>query len=169
MAKNIFGITGSSGSGKTTLIAKLLPELNGRGLSVSTMKLSHHDIDLDAPGKDSHTHRMAGAREVLLDTKNRWTLFHEQAPDEARADVLALAAQMQPVDLILVEGRRPCPLGKLEVYRPDTSRELFCGKDAEIVAVASDQPIAGIDLPLLDLNDIAAIADFVIQRMGRKP
>ena len=164
---NIFGITGTSGSGKTTLMAKLLPELKARGLSVSTVKLSHHDIDLDQPGKDSHIHRMAGAKEVMLASRNRWTLFHEHEPGGTSPDIATLTAQMKPVDLILVEGRRACPLGKLEVHRPGASRELFCKEDDGIVAVASDGPIADLGVPLIDLNDIAAIADFVMQRMER--
>ena len=164
---NIFGITGTSGSGKTTLMTKLLPELKARGLSVSTVKLSHHDIDLDQPGKDSHNHRVAGAKEVMLASRSRWTLFHEHEPGGASPDILTLTAQMKPVDLILVEGRRACPLGKLEVHRPGVSRELFCKEDSGIIAVASDGPIAGLDVPLIDLNDITAIADFVIQRMGQ--
>lgn len=165
--RNIFGITGSSGSGKTTLMTKLVPELNSRGLSVSTMKLSHHDIDVDQAGKDSHAHRSAGAREVLLAAKNRWALFHEYGPQKNSQNVLALSQSMEPVDLVLVEGRQPCPLGKLEVHRLETSRELFCEKDPDIVAVASDHPIAGTTLPRFDLNDVAAIADFVMARMAR--
>ncbi len=130
------------------------------------MKLSHHDIDVDRPGKDSHAHRMAGAKEVMLAAKNRWTLFHEYAGDEGGLDTQALSARMVPVDLILVEGRHRCPLGKLEVHRPDANRELFCKKDAEIVAIASDRPISGLGIPVFDLDDIAAIADFVLARMA---
>ena len=163
--ENIFGITGSSGSGKTTLITKLLPEFKRRGVSVSTMKLSHHDIDVDRPGKDSHDHRMAGAKEVMLAAKHRWTLFHEYAAEEGGLDIRTLSARMGPVDLILVEGRHSCPLGKLEVHRPDVSRELFCEKDAEIVAIASDHPIPGLSIPVFDLDDIPAIADFVLERV----
>ena len=161
---SIFGITGSSGSGKTTLITKLLPELKRRGISVSTMKLSHHDIDVDEPGKDNHAHRMAGAKEVMLAAKNRWALFHEYAGDEG-VYIRALSARMASVDLILVEGRHSCPLGKLEVHRPEMSRELFCKKDAEIVAIASDRSISGLDIPVFDLDDIAAIVDFVLERV----
>ncbi|MCE2509736.1 MAG: bifunctional molybdopterin-guanine dinucleotide biosynthesis adaptor protein MobB/molybdopterin molybdotransferase MoeA [Alphaproteobacteria bacterium] len=161
----IFGITGPSGSGKTTLITKLVPELKRRGITVSTMKLSHHDIEVDKPGKDSHEHRAAGATEVMLAAKGRWTLFHDYATAEDGPDVRALAARMAPVDLILVEGRQPCPLGKLEVHRPDTGRELFCKADAEIVAVASDGLVNGLDLPVLDLNDVQAIADFVLKHV----
>ncbi len=161
----IFGITGPSGSGKTTLIARLLPELKRRGIAVSTMKFSHHDIEMDRPGKDSHNHRTAGAREVMLVSKNRWALFHDYAEDEDRRDLEGLCSRMAPVDLILVEGRQSCPLGKLEVHRGATGKALFCTEDAEIVAIASDRPLPGLNLPVLDLNDIATIAEFVVRRL----
>ena len=58
----VIGFAGWSGAGKTTLIVKLIPELNRRGFSVSTIKHAHHNFDLDQPGKDSYEHRAAGAR-----------------------------------------------------------------------------------------------------------
>ena len=62
----VIGLAGWSGAGKTTLLVRLIPELNRRGLSVSTLKHAHHDFDVDQPGKDSFRHRAAGAREVLV-------------------------------------------------------------------------------------------------------
>ena len=82
----LIGLAGWSGSGKTTLLAKLLPVLIARGRTVSTLKHAHHDFDVDQPGKDSHTHRLAGAREVLISSARRWALMHELR-DERRADV----------------------------------------------------------------------------------
>ena len=73
----IFGVVGWSGSGKTTLMQLLLPELIGRGYTVSTMKHSHHSFDIDKPGKDSYLHRQAGAHEVLITGARRWALLHE--------------------------------------------------------------------------------------------
>ena len=77
MAMRIFGLAGWSGSGKTTLMVKLLPELVGRGLRVSTMKHAHHDFDVDQKGKDSYEHRQAGATEVMVASARRWALMHE--------------------------------------------------------------------------------------------
>ncbi|KXV79846.1 molybdopterin-guanine dinucleotide biosynthesis protein MobB, partial [Acetobacter malorum] len=98
----IFGITGRSGSGKTHLLARLLPALKARGLRVSTIKHTHHGIDIDKPGKDSFVHREAGASEVMLATPDRWVLQHTQ-PD-APFTLPDLLAPMTPVDLILIEG-----------------------------------------------------------------
>ena len=97
----IFGLAGWSGSGKTTLIVKLVPELIGRGLTVSTMKHAHHGFEVDRPGKDSYEHRAAGATEVLVTSRRRWALMHENrgAPEPAVED---LTLRMTPVDLLLV-------------------------------------------------------------------
>src|SRR5437660_12059508 len=73
----IMGIAGWSGAGKTTLLTRVIPCLTARGLRVSTIKHAHHAFDIDQPGKDSHTHRMAGATEVLVSSANRWALMHE--------------------------------------------------------------------------------------------
>ena len=73
----VFGLAGWSGSGKTTLLVRLIPALVARGLSVSTIKHAHHAFDVDRPGKDSHSHRLAGAREVMVSSANRFALMHE--------------------------------------------------------------------------------------------
>ena len=77
----IIGLAGWSGSGKTTLLAQVIPRIVARGLKVSTLKHAHHAFDVDQPGKDSHTHRMAGATEVLVSSSNRWALVHELRGD----------------------------------------------------------------------------------------
>lgn len=161
----IFGLAGWSGSGKTTLLCALIPALVGRGLRVSTMKHAHHDFDVDKPGKDSYEHRRAGATEVMVSSANRWALMHELrgAPEPATADLLR---HMATVDLLLIEGFKKESHDKLEIHRPALGRPLLCVEDPHIVAVASDAPIPGLDLPHVDLNDIGAIADFIIAHCG---
>src|SRR5262245_66593618 len=88
----IIGLAGWSGAGKTTLLAKALPRIVARGLSVSTLKHAHHSFDLDQPGKDSHTHRMAGATEVLISSANRYAIMHELrgAPEPTLYELLEI-------------------------------------------------------------------------------
>ena len=162
----IFGLTGWSGSGKTTLVRHLVPALIGRGLTVSTMKHAHHGFDMDKPGKDSYVHREAGALEVMISSQNRWVLQHENrgSPELSMEELLQY---MTPVDLVLVEGYKTYPHDKLEVYRAATGKPLMAPENASIVAVATDAPDdLRLDVPVLDLNDEEAIADFVIGRCG---
>ena len=161
----IFGVVGWSGSGKTTLMQTLLPNLIGRGYSVSTMKHTHHNFDIDKPGKDSHTHRMAGAHEVLITGSKRWALLHENR-DEPEPSIDELLARMSPVDLVLIEGFKSHPHRKLEVYRPSVGKELLSADDPSIVAVASDEPLPGLSVPVLDLEGIGAIGDFIVGYCG---
>lgn len=158
----VFGITGSSGSGKTTLMVKLLPELIGHGLTVSTMKHTHHRFDLDQKGKDSFEHRQAGATEVMISSSNRWALMHELrgAPE---LDMDELIEQMNPVDLLLIEGFKQHRYEKLEVYREANGKPLRCRDDMDVVAVACDTPLEDLSVPVIDLNDVAAIATFIVQ------
>lgn len=161
----VFGISGWSGSGKTTLIRALIPALVGRGLSVSTMKHAHHTFDIDKPGKDSYEHRKAGATEVLISSAHRWALMHELrgAPEPSTAELLR---QMTPVDLLLIEGFKTETHDKLEVHRPALGKPLLSPDDPNIVAIASDASLPGAGPPQLDLNDIEAIADFIIAHCG---
>lgn len=161
----VFGLAGWSGSGKTTLLVRLLPVLTARGLSVSTIKHAHHSFDVDQPGKDSWEHRRAGASEVMVASSNRWALMHEHrgAPEP---DLAGLIARMTPVDLLLVEGFKRHPHAKLEVHRPALGKPLLCTDDRHVVAVASDQPLADIRLPVLDIDDVPAIAAFILRHCG---
>lgn len=164
------GIVGRSGSGKTTLIERLLPLLRAQGVSVSTMKHTHHGVDLDRPGKDSFRHRTAGAHEVMLVSDQRWVLMHEDtAPHDGPRDILPLLARLAPVDLVLVEGFHASTPAALEVWRPETGKPALFADQPTILAVATPP---GATLPpricapappeQIDLNDEPSIAAFIL-------
>lgn len=163
------GIAGFSGSGKTTLIEALLPLLKAAGQTVSVIKQSHHDFDVDVPGKDSWRHRQAGAQEVLLTSPWRWMLVHELR-GSPEPDLAAHLQCLSPCDIVLVEGYRHAALPKIEVWRethaqPRSFPRLF-PDDAHVIAVASDSQHALDGLgarPQLDLNNVAAIAAFILE------
>jgi molybdopterin-guanine dinucleotide biosynthesis protein B len=159
----IIGLAGWSGAGKTTLLAKIIPRLVARGLEVSTLKHAHHGFDVDQPGKDSHTHRMAGATEVLVGSSSRWALVHELrgAPE---ASLRALLAKLSPVDLVLIEGFKREPHPKLEVYRAAVGKPLLQPDDPHIVAIASDVPVPAAGVPVVMLGDVDGIVDIVLDR-----
>jgi len=163
----IFGIVGWSGAGKTTLILALLSELTGRGLRVSTIKHTHHSVDLDRPGKDTWRHRNAGATEVVLLSSSRWTLMHELR-DEREPEPQELISRMAPVDLLLTEGFKRSAIDKLEVFRPGLGKPAMYPFDQRIIAVASDAPLGDASVgeatvPVLPLADPAAIAAFIVR------
>jgi molybdopterin-guanine dinucleotide biosynthesis adapter protein len=156
----VIGLAGWSGAGKTSLLAKLIPRLVGRGVTVSTIKHAHHGFDVDQPGKDSHTHRMAGATEVLVSSARRWALVHElrEAPEASLPDLLD---KLSPVDLVIVEGFKHAAHPKLEVFRAALGKPPLHTEDTHVVAVASDAPLAA-RVPVVSLDDIDAVADLVL-------
>jgi molybdopterin-guanine dinucleotide biosynthesis protein B len=158
----IIGLAGWSGSGKTTLITKVLPVLIGRGKKVSTLKHAHHGFDLDKPGKDSFMHRAAGASEVLISSAKRWAVLHELR-DETEWNMPELLKKISPVDLVLVEGFKRESFPKIEIYRAENGKPLLHGEDGYIVAIASDTPLPQVKLPVIDLNDIEAVADALLK------
>ena len=156
----VFGIAGYSGSGKTTLLEKLIPQFTARGLKVSVIKHAHHGFDIDRPGKDSYRHREAGATEVLLSCNDRWALMHERR-DEGEISLDELISRLAPCDLVLIEGFKQEPVPKLEVYRPENGKPPLFPERSDIVALATDDGIE-TTLPKLPLNDVGAMADFVM-------
>ena len=159
----LFGFAGYSGSGKTTLIEQLIPLLIARNLKVSLIKHTHHDFDLDQPGKDSWRHRQAGASEVLLAGGQRWALLHEQR-QEPEPTLAQLCERMAPCDLLLVEGFKRESIPKLEIHRPALGKPLLHPLDPHIVAIASDTPISTA-LPQLNLNQPPDIAAFILNHL----
>ncbi|WP_439119016.1 molybdopterin-guanine dinucleotide biosynthesis protein B [Marivita sp.] len=160
----IYGVTGWKNAGKTGLMERLVTEITGRGITVSTVKHAHHTFDVDHPGKDSHRHRVAGATEVLLASRNRFALMHELR-DEDEPTLAALLAKLMPVDLVLVEGYKRDQHPKVEAFRAETGNDLIAPGDPTIRAVASDTPL-DLDRPVFDLNDTTAIADFILSEVG---
>ncbi|NDV12251.1 molybdopterin-guanine dinucleotide biosynthesis protein B [Crenobacter caeni] len=161
----VLGVAGFSGCGKTTLIEALLPGLAARGLTVSVIKHSHHVLEIDVPGKDSDRHRRAGASQVLLLGDARYALTAELA---APLDLTAQLALLSPCDLVLLEGQKWADVDKVEVWRPALGKPRLAA--SRVIALASDTASgfdAG-DLPLLDLNDIPAITEFIAAWLARQ-
>ena len=163
----VFGLAGWSGSGKTTLMVSLLPEIIARGITVSTVKHAHHEFDIDRPGKDSYEHRRAGATEVMISSANRWALMHEhRGVGDPPLDMLM--NYMSPVDLLLVEGFKWEAHCKIEVHRPTINKPLLQPEDPHIIAVASDEDLPKMSVPVLPLGDTVKITDFILDAVALK-
>jgi molybdopterin-guanine dinucleotide biosynthesis protein B len=159
----VIGLAGWSGAGKTTLLLKLIPELARRGLSVSTLKHAHHSFDIDRPGKDSHEHRMAGAREVLVASARRFALIHELR-DEPEPTLPDLLARLGPVDIVVVEGFKAGRHPKIEVHRSANGKTFLFGEVPNVIALATDLGTAvEAPVPVLELDDVAGIADMALR------
>lgn len=161
----IFGIAGWSGSGKTTLILKLIDELRRHGVRVSTIKRTHHRIEIDEATDDSRRLRDAGSAEVLVVGGQRWALVHELR-DEAEPRLDDVLSTFADTDLLLVEGFKRNPHAKLEVYRPDLGKPLLCQDDPSVVAIASTSDRTDFPVRHYTLDNAAAIAAFIIDYCG---
>ena len=161
----IYGVTGWKNTGKTGLVERLVTEITARGFTVSTLKHAHHATEIDQPGRDSYRHREAGAREVLVASPNRWALMHEfRGADEPPME--DLLAKMSPVDLVIIEGYKRGPHPKVETHRAEAGRDLLAPENPTIRAVASDSRHDGLSVPVFDLNDTKAVADFILAEVG---
>ncbi|MEP1216383.1 MAG: molybdopterin-guanine dinucleotide biosynthesis protein B [Marinobacter sp.] len=157
---NVIGIVGWKNSGKTTLASALIRELSGRGLTVNSIKHAHHLVDVDQPGTDSYKHREAGAREVILAGGQRFAIMHElRGAEEPTLD--ELLARLGPCDWVVVEGFKTHSHPKIEVHRKQSSHTPLYPEADDIIAVAADYA-ADFSGPVFDVNDVPAIADFIL-------
>jgi molybdopterin-guanine dinucleotide biosynthesis protein B len=185
----VLGFAGYSGSGKTTLLELVIALLVGQGLRISLIKHAHHQFDIDIPGKDSWRHRKAGAHEVLVASSERWALMHEhRGEEEPPLDVLL--SKLAPCDLVLVEGFKFSAIPKVEVWRSDAEKprldEMVSGLIAHIcdesakalmrhnnaaVGEGTATDINGVasELPILDINNAAAVTAFIVDYFKLQP
>lgn len=162
----IFGIAGWKNSGKTGLAVRLVTELTARGYKVSTIKHAHHDFDIDKVGADSWRHRQAGAHEVTIVSGTRYAIMHElrDTPEPTLVEVLA---RLAPCDIVLIEGYKREPVPKIEARRLEAAnRTPLAPTDPHIAAIAADHPVEETGLPVFDLDDTLAVADFIVGKLG---
>ncbi len=162
MTVPVLAIVGYSNSGKTTLMEKLVAGLVAKGLRIATIKHSHHQPEMDTPGKDSWRHKQAGASTSLLVGPEKMLMVSDV--DEALNPQLLAARLFADYDLVLVEGYASVAGPKIEVVRAERSQELRCN-EGELVAVATDITDLKVSVPLFDMNDIESLIDFMLHWM----
>lgn len=163
----VLAIAAWSGTGKTTLLKAIIPALCARGVRPGLIKHTHHNMDVDTPGKDSYELRKAGAAQTLVASSQRWALMTE-TPDEEEIDLAYLINRMDHsrLDLVLVEGFKHEPVAKILLFRSDTGHDINeLTLDEHVIAVASDE-VFSLPVPVLDINNSEAIVDFILQWMN---
>lgn len=161
----IVSIVGKSNSGKTTLIERLIPALGARGYRIGTIKHSHHDIDLDRPGKDSYRHKSAGAEAVMVAGPGRIALVQ----DVVDAQLDDLVGYFKDLDLVITEGYKRTSKPKIEICRAARSSAPLCREDPSLVAMVTDLDIEGLTVPAFLPDDIQGLADFIEDRFLSRP
>ena len=163
----LVGFCAFSGTGKTTLLTHLLPLLKNRGLRIGVVKHAHHRFDIDYPGKDSFELRLAGASQMLVASRKRmaWVKETQENRPEPVLEEALLALETEHLDLVLVEGFKQAAIPKIELHRPALGKPLMYPAMSNIIAIATDVPLAdkNINLPLLNLNQPVDIAEFIIE------
>ncbi|MBM4804744.1 bifunctional molybdopterin-guanine dinucleotide biosynthesis adaptor protein MobB/molybdopterin molybdotransferase MoeA [Vibrio parahaemolyticus] len=157
------GFAAYSGTGKTTLLEALLPKLTEAGLRIGMLKHAHHNFDVDKPGKDSYRLRKAGASQMLIASRNRFALMTETPEAEAEFEYLLTRFDEDKLDVVLVEGCKNIAFPKIELHREEVGKPWLYPHDENIIAIASDSAELDSELPQMNINDLDAIAQFVLQ------
>jgi molybdopterin-guanine dinucleotide biosynthesis protein B len=165
-APKVIGVAGWKNSGKTTLVTRLVAELTRRGLRIATVKHAHHNFQIDDAETDSARHRRAGAVQVAVVSARRWAVVCELA-DEPEPSLQDMIARLDPCDLVIVEGYKAAPIPKIETRRRAGARETpLADADPNVIAVAADHPCEAGGRPVLALDDVAGIADLIVETMA---
>lgn len=165
MNRKVIGITGYKNTGKTTLVEGLVRLLTARGYRIATVKHAHHAFDIDHSGRDSFRHRQAGAKEVAVVSRRMWALVHSLA-SETEPSLEEVLAKIGPADLVIVEGYKRDSLPKIEVRDPALPHPPLDNADGSIIAIAATGPLDGESLPVFSRDNVEAIAEFVVVKMG---
>ena len=163
----VIGFAGYSGTGKTTLLKQIIPLLKHKGLRVGLIKKSHHNFEIDHPGKDSYELRMAGASPVLLSSPRRRAMMmeHTDVRERSLAEELAYFDH-SGVDIILVEGFKHERFPKIELHRPSLGKPLLFLADPSIIAIATDGALPVTpSIPQFDINSPTPIANFILESL----
>lgn len=162
----ILGFIAPSGTGKTTLLKTLISLFKMNNYRLAVIKHSHHDFEIDKPGKDSHELRMAGAEKMLVASKHRWALISENVDQDNEVDLNTLLKNLDQagLDLILVEGFKHEHFPKIEIFRPSHKSSRLAESNPDVIAVATDaESIIPDETPCLDLNNPEEIQQFIIR------
>jgi len=159
----IIGFAAYSGTGKTTLLKQIINELS-QTINIGLIKQSHHDIDIDMPGKDSYELRKAGAAQTLLTSPYRSVLIKEhKEQQEPELGNIIKQLDIDKLDLVLVEGFKQTSFTKIEVYRKELDKPLLYPDDKNIIAIATNDTETSHSIPKLDLNNPDQIIDYIRQ------
>ncbi len=163
----VLGFAAFSGTGKTTLLEAMIPILVRAELRIGLIKHSHHNFQIDQPGKDSYRLRKAGATQILLAASSRTAAIIEHGDIKTKP---SLADQFKhldcdKLDLIIVEGFKNEPIPKIEIYRSSLEHPYLFPNDPNIIALVTDElPRLKLNIPLLDINQPQQVADFILKK-----
>jgi molybdopterin-guanine dinucleotide biosynthesis protein B len=162
----VLGFAAFSGTGKTTLLEQIIQRLRQADYHVGVLKQSHHNVEVDTPGKDSFRLRKAGASQTLLSSPYRQVLIKESDTTiEPELDEILLMFDSQELDIILIEGFKYSAFTKIELQREALGKPLLYLKDDTIVALATDAMNQPHSVPVLDINNIETIVDFLLKNI----
>lgn len=97
----IVSVVGRKNSGKTSLTVKIIQELKSRGYSVSSIKHSHHQLNMDKENTDTWRHKQAGSQTVVGVGA---TTHFNITKDLDLERLLFLIKVIEPVDFVVIEG-----------------------------------------------------------------
>lgn len=166
MSQKIISIVSSaSGCGKTTLIEGLITIFKKRNYSVGVIKHDAHNIEIDREGKDSYRFTAAGADNVVVTGSEKLVMIKRLKEEQTIEEILPL---FKDVEIVILEGFKFNKYPKIEVHRSGVGEGVLYNNPSmdtsTYLAIASNEKLE-VDVPVLDLDNIFDIADFIERSM----
>ena len=130
-------IVGWSGSGKTLFIVDLIENLVKKGYKIATLKHNAYKFQMDKPGKDSYRHKEAGAKTVIISSKEKIAVIKEVEEEQKVVDLINKFVD-DSYDLAIVEGFKSGDLPKIEIYRPNLQKGMITNNKNLIKRIVND-------------------------------
>lgn len=158
MEKKILGICGYSGSGKTTLIKNIVKILSEKGYKIGTIKHTHHDFEIDKPGKDSYEHFHSGAIASMIISQTKMGFVKR---NEEMNPVMLAKKYFPDCQLVIIEGFKDYEnIPKIEVHRKETGKKPLFLELTNCIAIATNEQL-NTEIPQFNINDVNTIARFI--------
>jgi molybdopterin-guanine dinucleotide biosynthesis protein B len=130
-------IVGWSGSGKTLFVVDLIENLVKKGYKIATLKHNAYKFQMDKPGKDSYRHKEAGAKTVIISSKEKIAVIKEVEEEQKVVDLINKFVD-DSYDLAIVEGFKSGDLPKIEIYRPNLQKGMITNNKNLIKRIVND-------------------------------
>lgn len=153
-------VAARSGTGKTTFLEKLIKEIVSKGYDVGTIKSDAHGFEMDKPGKDSWRFAQAGSKATAIIGPDKFALIQKTT---VKRDLEEVAALMEDVDIILVEGYKFSDRPRFEVVRSEMGTEIVSPLE-HLMGIITDVKDLFVPVPIFDLNDVQGVAELIIHQ-----
>ena len=156
----IISIVGWHNAGKTLFLEGLIAEIRRRGVRLATVKHTGGRFHMDREGTDTWRFAQAGSDVVAISGRTGFALVEQRESELTLQEIIQRLPK--DLDLIIVEGLKSVQLPKIEIVGAAGGRRI--ASQADLVALVSETPVNGEDVPWFDPGDVSGAVDLLSEK-----